>query len=93
MPRNTKKAFFMKVLVVEGRRPFPIDMLRYDNCVPASESDAHAIERSVEDFSKDPIRVNLRRFAVNGDPSAHVHAAMRWGSFGWTVVTYDNAEA
>ena len=95
MPRNTKKAFFMKVLVVEGQRAFPIDMLRYDNCVPATESDAHLIEAMIGHMyeAPAPARITLRRFAVNGDDAAHKMAEERWRSFGWTVVTYENAEA
>ena len=62
---------------VEGPAPFPIDMLRYDECFPASETDSARIEQSFTDSQDRPLRVLLR----GGHPNAE-----RWGSFLWRVV-------
>jgi len=59
-------------------REFPVDMLRYDNCVPDDEADAHAIERSFE-MHEGRIFVTLRKL-TQGDPSYS-----RWASMGWVV--------
>lgn len=40
--------YIRRKIVVEGSRPFPIDMLRYDSLVPASEADAAVIMRTIE---------------------------------------------
>lgn len=65
-------------------RYFPIDMLRYDNCVPASESDALKIANTFDNPTlADTERITLRRFApaVTQGPTV-----ARWESFGWKVV-------
>ncbi len=70
-------------ITVEGRGPFPIDMLRYDDCTPATQVDAGKISRSVDMTArKEPVQVNLHRFSVDGTRAT----AARWASFGWTVV-------
>jgi hypothetical protein len=88
-PKPSK--FYVMRLVVTGKRPFPIDMLRYDNATPATEVDAHAIERTWEG-SLDEVRVTLRRFARDDDKHSSYHYA-RWGSYGWRVESYDYADA
>lgn len=59
-------------------REFPVDMLRYDNCVPDEEVDACTIEASFE-FHTNRLFVSLRKLTV-GDPSY-----ARWVSMGWAV--------
>lgn len=83
----TKKHHVM-LLVVEGQRSFPIDMLRYDSCVPAEERDSRAIERSVWPEARAVERVSLRRFAVDDDRGHHL-AEKRWNAFGWKVISYE----
>jgi len=86
-----KKTVFIYKLVVEGRRTFPIDMLRYDACVPWDQQNANEIERTVSGGTGgEPSRVTLRRYALEARDSHH--AAKRWESFGWRVVSYE-AEA
>ncbi len=62
--------------------PFPLDMLRYDNCVPATEPDAREMQRSCERETARGTRINLRRFVQPGG-GAPQHG--RWASFGWRL--------
>lgn len=76
---------------VKGRWPFPVDMLRRDQAVPASPSDAALIEALSGDLSSrlaggaggdDGIStVNL----VIPDAGRQRPNAERWASFGWEV--------
>lgn len=69
--------------VVTGTGTFPIDMLRYDRCFPASESDSHVI-----DVTRTPgYRGDARKTVTlqMADPKRQPTEA-RWESFGWTVV-------
>jgi len=63
---------------VEGRIPFPIDMLRYDLCRPATESDSNMIEVTFRVNTGSPNRVNLKGLKPP--------TAARWNSFGWRLV-------
>lgn len=77
---------YFATFTVEGSTAFPIDMLRYDHCYPASESDSVQIassllpERMVEPRSR---RITLRqwRYERNRPP-----AVARWQSYRWRVV-------
>lgn len=64
-------------VTVEGRGGFPLDMLRYDSCVPQSETDALTMNHE-----GDLRRVHLHRFSVDGKRAS----AARWESFRWRVV-------
>lgn len=79
MPKLHKETRYITVFVVEGGGDFPFDMLRYDQCYPASESDAHAMghERTRQ--------VTLIRCSVNPSPPTF----RRWDSFVWRVVSVD----
>jgi hypothetical protein len=69
---------YQTIFTVEGKGRFPLDMLRYDSAVPASEGDAHRIEKQ-----RDLRTVTLIRTSVNKlGPTVG-----RWESFGWTVHT------
>lgn len=61
--------------VVEGRGEFPLDMLRYDRCWPASIDDTLRIPR-------DHLAID-RQIGLAG---LKVPTAARWASFGWKVV-------
>lgn len=67
----------MRHAIVVGSGPFPIDMLRYDCCSPATEEDSHLIERSMEGWTKWEVCVKseLKREWTAG----------RWQSFGWSI--------
>jgi len=69
------------LLVVEGSGDFPVDMLRYDSCVPWGDRDSDKVSRGHE------LRcVALRRFSTTGRGAT----ATRWRSFGWRVL-WENA--
>lgn len=68
-------------VTVEGRGAFPVDMMRYDTCYPATESDANAIRESFADPSG-VTRVRLNRRSVSDREPQYA----RWESFGWRVV-------
>ncbi len=66
---------------VEVRGAFPVDMLRYDSCHPASGEDAHAIAQSLAQHPREPYRVVLKalsRSKTHWTPE-------RWRSFGAVV--------
>jgi hypothetical protein len=62
---------------VEGKNDFPFDMLRYDLCWPASESDSSLISFSITQ----PGRERTIKLKGLTGPTPR-----RWASFGWTVV-------
>ena len=62
---------------VKGTGQFPIDMLRYDLCWPATGSDSTDIENSGRPST------TLHRIDLRG---LKVPTAIRWASFGWEVV-------
>jgi hypothetical protein len=77
--------FYAIKFVVKGAGRFPTDMLRYDRCCPATETDSSCI---TEHSSRaQPRRVNLVRFSQAGKSGPCMR---RWESFGWKVtsVTY-----
>jgi len=63
---------------------FPIDMLRYDNCVPLTSEDASRIytERAHASDRHDTLVIHLVHYS--GTAKAQV-TPDRWASFGWTV--------
>jgi hypothetical protein len=70
---------------VSGQGRFPIDMLRYDRCSPASEADSSIVERTFD----------LRAARVAGQAQGnqmvrlvgpHPPTEGRWQSFGWRVM-------
>lgn len=61
---------------VSGTSPFPEDMLRYDACWPASQSDVPLPRR----FTGEMHHVRLL--------GIHQPTEGRWRSFGWTVGAY-----
>jgi hypothetical protein len=75
-----------KTFTVEGGWPFPVDMLRYDVCYPATEQDsvemATACDHRALKMSSRPIRrVTLNTLGINRPTVG------RWESFGWKVVS------
>lgn len=63
---------------------FPIDMMRYDACRPASEQDSGAITRTFDAGAGKSEPVQMR-----SDCTENRHwepTAGRWDSFGWEVV-------
>ena len=70
---------------VEGGGQFPLDMLRYDGAYPVSSSDVSAMtdrgRRRVSLATAHPTKGN------NG------LTPKRWQSFGWVVVSVEDAQA
>jgi hypothetical protein len=64
---------------VYGEGPFPIDMLRFDGCVPDEDLDAAMIERSFSPEHGGRMFVALRKLSI-GQPSY-----ARWAEKGWKV--------
>lgn len=63
---------------VRGHFQFPLDMLRYDQCWPVSESsDVPAIYRSID---RDTTQETVELQGLN------MPTVARWKSFGWEVV-------
>ena len=59
---------------------FPIDMLRYDRCYPATSADATLINRLV------PHEKKMRRKPTRVDLTGHCEPTVqRWESFLWRV--------
>lgn len=69
---------------VEGKGAFPLDMLRYDLCWPATAGGAQQISRSIDGLSTD-LRLE-RTIMIKGLKPPTV---ARWASFGWKVLEHD----
>lgn len=71
--------------------PFPLDMLRRDSCVPATESMANLIKQVLDhDKLEWTPHIHLKRFyPVGGNPDPTFG---RWESFGWRVLSVHEAE-
>lgn len=65
---------------VEGVWEFPVDMLRYDQCFPETESDSAVIHDKDE---KQPRRVRVVCYTDHKYPR---WTPARWESFGWRMV-------
>ena len=75
----TKQKFHAFTFIVTGDGRFPIDMMRYDRCVPRTQDDVakmidHNATRRVEMIAYTPVGNKL-------EPTGG-----RWISFGWGVV-------
>lgn len=74
-----------KTFVVEGTYPFPADMLRYDQCWPATSDDAVQLaEAMTHRRVSDPNRKRTVKLFTN---AANRPTTGRWESFGWRVIT------
>lgn len=73
----------MKFTVI-GSGPFPADMLRYDECWPATADDAHKVGMETTGYrAKQSHRRVTLVTGKHGSPSG------RWASFGWAIVLAD----
>lgn len=84
MPKS--KATIKLVFDVTGYGPFPLDMLRYDCCFPASEEDSARMERTFNRRARDEATITLR-YVSEYKPKGPTDA--RWRSFGWRVEGQD----
>jgi hypothetical protein len=69
---------------VKGRGPFPVDMLRYDQCIPYQPDDTRKLEA---DATEETREVTLT--IPKGAASIHYPTVGRWSSFGWNVLSWD----
>lgn len=76
---KAKTEFRMTRIKVQGAGHFPIDMLRYDSCVPCRQDD---IERMGDYETLFNRTIELCRFSMDGSKGR----AERWASFGWKVI-------
>lgn len=65
---------------VQGTGPFPLDMLRFDECWPVADEDVRALEGL--HFQLAIIRMRSHRGPTTG----------RWNSFGWRVTEVDGVK-
>lgn len=73
------------VVVPVGQR-FPLDMLRYDCCYPASQEDVVALGRTLEGtLQRRPTEETKVRVRGHRDSKAGVFTDGRWRSFGVTL--------
>ena len=72
---------------VVGAGPFPIDMLRYDNAFPSSESESAKI---LDDDKKREVSLTAR--VATAREAAFVPTSARWDSFTWGVVRDSRTE-
>lgn len=78
----------MKYLVefrVRGVGPFPLDMLRYDECFPRSSEDAASIGIEHPFSLSVPREIELCKYADS--KTGRLITTARWNSFGWQVIS------
>lgn len=73
---------YLHEAMVEVGCSFPLDMLRYDACFPATEQDSIKITESVRGFSGGPWSVQVHALSRN---KPHWTPA-RWQSFGARLI-------
>jgi hypothetical protein len=87
MKAKTVKVYEQKVTV--RIRSVPYDMLRYDNCCPASEEESVKLERvgshGLAATKPEEHVVVFRRFSRNGEGPT----VGRWKSFGCDVLSWE----
>jgi hypothetical protein len=91
MSKDKPEKYYPTKFLVEGSGQFPIDMLRYDRCCPATESDSNAINRQVKwDGEKTAkCHIELIRYSSAGKSGPNV---ARWASFGWKVLQVEYSD-
>ena len=78
---------YLHKIFVKGSFQFPIDMLRYDRCHPASETDSGKILRIFEPGGSDD---NEQIVLHHYDSYRHwTPTNERWASFGWKVTGHE----
>lgn len=82
---KASKVYVFRV-TVEGRGTFPIDMLRYDRCVPRTGDDVHAIVMaSIAERPLETRKVSLQMYSTSKEGPTKD----RWKSFGWEVIAIE----
>jgi len=73
-------------IVVTGRTPFPVDMLRYDQAWPAREADSITISQLNHMHSRETLPEGSEAPCVRLN-TVKVPTLDRWASFGWRVIS------
>ncbi len=69
------------IIAVEFEGEFPVDMLRYDHCMPFRESDSRVIENSLRTYTgPNKQRVLVMKFTEDAKP-VKLWWTDRWDSF------------
>lgn len=76
---------FSHTFTVAGNGPFPMDMLRYDECWPQGAGDAAAIALDTTNLRA---RESRRCVVLRTDRKLGATIG-RWRSFGWNVISHD----
>lgn len=71
--------------IVRGKLPFPVDMLRYDKCYPATEQDSMLILQSIEREWPGEFKITEISVGIIFEKGTSLTIA-RWESFGWTAL-------
>jgi len=71
---------------ITGRGEFPIDMLRYDLCSPATEEDSNLIRRTFYGLNYNWIVIVKRPLLERRLKNNPVFTYGRWQSFGCNIV-------
>jgi hypothetical protein len=79
----TKATHHSQVIHVAGSGEFPLDMLRYDSCVPRAQADVARLDYHGRDVSLFRI-VELYMFSTSSDA---LPTRTRWQSYGWHVLS------
>jgi hypothetical protein len=89
--KDKAEKFYVTKFLVTGSGRFPIDMLRYDRCVPATEGDSNGISHGGIPSNTHGRTIGLIRYSVAGMSGPN---EARWKSFGWRVmrVEYSNGK-
>jgi hypothetical protein len=77
--------------MVSGSGEFPIDMLRYDSCCPATEEDSHIVSRSFNNYEN--WNVCVKKVLLESLSKKDLHTSFtegRWRSFGCNVRMVDS---
>lgn len=69
---------------VTGRGHFPVDMLRYDHCFPATQEAVNGID--VTRYQRETTEVREVELAQYHNGAMPHITFERWRSFGWSVV-------
>jgi hypothetical protein len=72
--------------IIRGSGPFPVDMLRYDNCSPATESDSGSIVMTFQGW--DSWEICVKRINYRGRVNSFTLG--RWNSFGCSLEMVDS---
>ena len=86
---------FKFAFTVRGSGEFPLDMLRYDNCVAATPEDQQKIDWKYGDDHPEGTGVHYRREVklISTFNSKHERpTAGRWASFTWAISKVEGDE-